>query len=272
LLELTFRFIYEVTFLFFAFFKANWNSIVDQSGFGGVMGNLANEYRKRHEKDKRNPNQLLEKLKEADKATLAKIQQAYKDVEKGLKPKSKDLPTQAEMQGLVDNITAQLLPAIILDASSRNNQPTARNWSDWQYIGYLTESDFPNSHPNFQACFKPGYYVAKCQINPDNHAADGYQWMFSLDTSLQGQTGGRNYDYPHYSVFYVKDGSSETVGEHFTPIAGRFRVQFRDEGSVPFLKEKGSSKAEKKINGWNRVIGKLQEDNSDNQKISDYII
>lgn len=167
------------------------------------------------------------------------------------------------------HIDTSSIPNVIANAC---NDSQERNWSQWQYLGYLTESDFRNSHPNFRACFKSGYYVAKCQINPSNHARDGYQWLFSLNTSLSGQVGGRNYDYPHYSLYYSQNGGDATIGEHFTPVAGRFRVQFTDEGSVQFKNELGSTKVEKKINGWEKVLKKLQNDNPNNPLISDYII
>ncbi len=131
-------------------------------------------------------------------------------------------------------IDTSSIPTVISNACSNAQD---RNWSQWQYLGYLTDSDFRNSHPNFRACFKSGYYVAKCQINPSNHFRDGYQWLFSLNTSLSGQVGGRNYDYPHYSVYYSENGGDATIGEHLSCSPG-VRINFTTD-NLGSIKNKG---------------------------------
>ena len=51
---------------------------------------------------------------------------------------------------------------------------------------------------------------------------------------MQGQVGGRNYDYPHYSVYYDKNGGDATIGEHLSCSPG-VRINFRDDvqGYIP---------------------------------------
>jgi hypothetical protein len=130
------------------------------------------------------------------------------------------------------------------------------DWSVWQDIGFLQggEYDFPYAHPNFQLCFKPGNYVAKCRFN-DPQGQGKIHWMFSQDLSLAGKYGSNRVtadeSYVHYSIFYNEETLEETgSGEHLT-ILPDVRIYFRQ---IPIKNVKGSTREEKLVNSWNDMI------------------
>ena len=169
-------------------------------------------------------------------------------------------------QNFVDNNLEEIPDLIsdIVSTSSIEDQvqlvraQKQSNWSIWTNLGYLSDRDFPASHPNFTACFKPGEYVAKCQLSPTGGKE---MWLFSRDTSLAGKpTVGTVEDYPHYTVVYQADGVS-TADEHFT-YANQKHIYFHN------LKGAGNSNVSPKrwetaINAFDALAAKAALDNDE---------
>lgn len=163
--------------------------------------------------------------------------------------------TQEEVNKIVEETILAFLPSMISRKAKDLNISPKQDWTVWQHIGYLSGSDFPNAHPNFQVCFKPGEYVAKHKfIDPQGNGK--IHWMFSQDLTLQGKYGSNvvvnDEEYAHYSIFYYEDTGLETgQGEHFTPVP-EVRVYFRQ---IPIGQGvKGRTRDEKITNSWNDII------------------
>ena len=214
--------LYEVAFFNYAFFWSLAKTTVDsRNNYWNVPCVWGDNFTEIYRGSTESRAKIRNKLNESQRKTFDQLQQIAKEKHARLTANHNQLkqppqattptPTQAEMRDLAEGLANTQLPQVIQRANQSSGHSPVRNWSNWCDIGYLDGSHFPEAHPNFRACFKPGNYVAKYNSKT---AKDGQQWLLSLDTSLDGQYGETD-SYPHYSIFFSED-NSQIAKEHFT--------------------------------------------------------